>query len=67
MRPSEACLVARMGAVIADVAVKRGQVHARDFAREGIDEATAERLFAKALARARAIEPAVDSVAQVAA
>lgn len=56
-----------MGAVIADAAVKRGQVHARDFAREGIDEATAERLFAKALARARAIEPAVDSVAQVAA
>lgn len=62
VRPSEACLVARMGAVIADAAVKRGQVHARDFAREGIDQATAERLFAKALARARAIEPAVDAI-----
>lgn len=67
VRPSEACLVARMGAVIADAAVKRGTVHARDFAREGIDQTTAERLFAKALARARAIEPALDNVAQVAA
>lgn len=65
--PTEACTIRRMGAVIAEAAVKRGTVTARDFAREGIDQATAERLFGKALARARALEPAVDGMAQVAA
>lgn len=64
--PNEAFTIRRMGAIIADAAVKRGTVHARDFAREGIDQATAERLFGKALARARAIEPAVDAIAAAA-
>jgi hypothetical protein len=67
VRHREDYVVRRMGAIIADAAVKRGTVHARDFAREGIDQPTAERLFAKALARARAIDPAIDSVGQVAA
>lgn len=67
VRHSEAFTVRRMGAIIADAAVKRAQVHVADFAREGIDEATAWRLYPAALERARAIEPALDGLALAAA
>lgn len=67
VRPTEGELVRRMGRIIADAAVKRAAVHRLDFEREGIDEITARRLFPRALARARAREPAIDAIAETAA
>ena len=60
-------LVKRMARAIADAAVKRASVHVKDFERLGVDAATAHRLFPAALARARAIEPALDGIEQAAA
>lgn len=62
-----AYVVRVMARIIAEGAVKRAAVHELDFARAGIDAMLARRHYAAALARARLIEPAINSIERDAA
>lgn len=62
-----AYVVKLMARTIADAAVKRAAVHLRDFERAGICEAQARKHFPAALAKARLMEPAIESIERAAA
>lgn len=57
-------VIRAMARVITVAAVDRAHVHVRDFERAGVEETLARRYFAAAFARARLIEPALDTVAE---
>lgn len=62
-----AYIVRLMARTIAEAAVKREAVHVADFERAGIDEGLARKHFAAALAKARLMEPAIESLERAAA
>lgn len=62
--PKPEAVIRTMARVITVAAVDRAHVHVKDFERVGVDEPLARRHFAAAFARARLIEPALDTVAE---
>lgn len=67
VRLKPAYVVRLMARAIVDAAVKREAVHLLDFERAGIGEVLARKHFPAALARARMMEPAIESLERAAA